>query len=286
MNHVCATHLKAGRRNGESPIHNRIKREVSMKRITLCTVTSMVASAAMFLSTNPSMANEADDKIEATFVESYVYRTYLKDDKIKADSENGTVTLTGTVARESNKALAQDTLENTPGVVGVVNELATTAEVATEKADAKIAGQVKRALFFHSNVSYSATTVAVADGVVTLTGEATSQAQKELTTEYASDIDGVISVTNQMTVAATVPEAVRTPGEKIDDASVTAQVKAALLAHRSTSALRTQVVTRSGEVTLTGIAKNEAEIALVTKLVNDIHGVTGVKNQMTVGVAE
>jgi hypothetical protein len=41
-------------------------------------------------------------------------------------------------------------------------------------------------------------------------------------------------------------------------------------------------VTRNGEVTLTGIAKNDAEKALVTKLVTDIRGVTGVKNQMTV----
>ena len=85
-----------------------------------------------------------------------------------------------------------------------------------------------------------------------------------------------------MTVAAAPEPVERTTGEKIDDASVTAQVKAALLTHHSTSALNTKVETRDGEVTLTGIAKNAAEVSLVTKLVTDIQGVTSVKNQMTV----
>ena len=74
-------------------------------------------------------------------------------------------------------------------------------------------------------------------------------------------------------------------GEKIDDASITAQVKMTLFTHRSTSAVKTKVVTRDGEVTLSGVARNAAEKSLVTKLVEDVHGVTGVKNQMTVAEA-
>ena len=85
-----------------------------------------------------------------------------------------------------------------------------------------------------------------------------------------------------MTVAAAPEKAAQTVVEKIDDASVTAQVKTALLTHRSTSSIKTKVETRNGEVTLTGIAKNAAEKSMVTKLVTDIHGVTSVKNQMTV----
>ena len=85
-----------------------------------------------------------------------------------------------------------------------------------------------------------------------------------------------------MTVAGAPAKAERTESEKIDDASITAQVKTALFTHRSTSSLKTKVVTRDGEVTLTGIAKNAAEKSLVTKLVEDVHGVKGVKNEMTV----
>lgn len=41
-------------------------------------------------------------------------------------------------------------------------------------------------------------------------------------------------------------------------------------------------LTDNGVVTLRGAAKNAAERDLVSKLVNDVQGVTGVNNRMTV----
>jgi osmotically-inducible protein OsmY len=87
-----------------------------------------------------------------------------------------------------------------------------------------------------------------------------------------------------MTIAKTPATPVATTGDKIDDASITAEVKSSLLSHRSTSALHTTVSTTDGVVTLSGIAKNDAEKSLVTKLVTDINGVTGVINNMTIAV--
>jgi osmotically-inducible protein OsmY len=120
----------------------------------------------------------------------------------------------------------------------------------------------------------------VKDGIVTLTGEATSQAQKDLTTEYAKDVEGVKDVKNEMTVA--VAKTSRTVGQNIDDASITAQVKMMLLYHRSTSALNTSVTTKKGVVTLVGKASNAAELKMATKLTNDVNGVKGVKNKMII----
>ena len=61
-------------------------------------------------------------------------------------------------------------------------------------------------------------------------------------------------------VAKTPAQPTETIGEKIDDASITAQVKSSLMSHRSTSALKTKVETTDGVVTLSGIAKNAAEV--------------------------
>jgi len=135
---------------------------------------------------------------------------------------------------------------------------------------------------FHRNVSATATEVTLKDGNVTLRGEAASDAQKELTTEYAKDVDGVKSVKNEMTVATAPAKPDERVGQKIDDASITAQVKTSLLAHHSTSVLNTKVSTTEGVVTVGGIAKNDAEKALVTKLVTDINGVQSVVNNMTI----
>jgi len=78
----------------------------------------------------------------------------------------------------------------------------------------------------------------------------------------------------------------QTVGEKIDDASITAQVKMTLLFHRSTSAVNTKVETNYGVVTLTGRAGSTAEKDLATKLVSDTKGVRGVNNLMTIGPPE
>ena len=257
-----------------------------MKRKAMYPLAFAAAAAAMFVTSAPLRASETDDRIESSFKKTYVYKTYLKDDAIKTEAKDGVVTLTGTVAEESHKALAQETVASLPGVTRVDNQLATKAEVAAENADTWIGRKVKLALLFHRNVNAGKTTVEVKDGIVTLKGEASSTAQKELTTEYAKDIEGVKEVKNEMTVAATPETAERTAGEKMDDASITAQVKTALLTHRSTSSMKTKVETRDGEVTLTGIAKNAAEKSLVTKLVTDIQGVTSVKNEMTVEEAK
>lgn len=257
-----------------------------MNRTAMYQVVLAAGTAAMFATGMTVSASEADARIESSFRKTYVYQTYLKTDDVKAEAKNGVVTLTGTVAEESHKTLAQDTLANMPGVTSVDNKLVTKAEAAAESADASIGKRINLALLFHRNVSYSRTTVEVKDGIVTLKGEAVNEAQKELTAEYAKDIDGVKEVKNQMTIAAAPEKAKRTAGEKLDDASITAQVRTALLIHRSTSSVKTKIVTLKGEVSLTGIARNEAEKSLITKLVGDIHGVTGVKNQMTIEEAK
>jgi osmotically-inducible protein OsmY len=251
----------------------------TMSRLAFATV-----AAVAFTTSAPLRASDMDDQIEASFKKTYVYTTYLKDDSIKAEAKNGLVTLTGAVSEESHKTLAQETAASLPGVTRVDNKLATKAQVAAENADTWIGRKIKLALLFHRNVDADETAVTVKDGVVTLKGQASNAAQKELTTEYAKDIEGVKEVKNEMTVAAKPVMAERTAGAKMDDASVTAQVRTALLTHRSTSAVSTKVETRDGTVTLTGIAKNAAEKSLVTKIVSDIQGVTSVKNEMTVEV--
>lgn len=225
---------------------------------------------------------EIDSRIITAFQNTYVYKTFLNADSVVAVAKDGLVTLTGTVSEESHKILAQKTVAHLPGVVQVDNQLVTEAEVAAENADLWIGRKVKLNLLFHFHVSASGTTVEVKDRVVILRGEASSMAQKELTGEYAGDIEGVKMVKNEMTIAKVASPAEKTARMKMDDASIIAQVYGALMTHRSTSALKTSVEATNGEVTLTGIARNAAEKALATKIVTDIYGVKSVNNQMTV----
>jgi hyperosmotically inducible protein len=248
---------------------------------TLYSISLMVAAVALLAIGMPVHASTMDDRIESTAKKSYVFKTYLQADDIKIQSLDGVVTLTGTVSEESHKSLAQETVAGLPGVETVDNRLEVKGAPPTANSDEWLRDKVKNTLLFHRSVSGSKTEVNVKDGIVTLQGEATSQAQKDLTTEYARDIEGVKEVKNEMTVTETSKKT-RTIGEAIDDASITAQVKMALLYHRSTSALNTKVETKRGVVTLSGKASNAAELNLATKLANDVNGVKGVKNLMAI----
>ena len=84
-------------------------------------------------------------------------------------------------------------------------------------------------------------------------------------------------------VIAKIPGASKeTIGDKIDDASITAQVRMAFLSHHSTSAFKTGVDTNNGVVTLSGKATSGAAKDMATKVANDVHGVTQVINNMTI----
>jgi osmotically-inducible protein OsmY len=240
----------------------------------------MMVVAVMLVLSMPVQASKMDNRIESSAKNSYVFKTYLKADDIKVESEDGAVTLTGTVSEESHKSLAQETVADLPGVKSVDNKLEVKGESPAPMSDAWITSKVKTMFLFHKNVS-AMTEVSTKDGIVTLRGKANNEAQKDLTTEYAKDVEGVKGVNNEMT-GGTIAKKKRTVGEKIDDASITAQVKTTLLYHRSTSALNTKVKTRRGVVTLYGKAKSGAEKNLATKFANDINGVKSVNNRMTI----
>jgi len=241
-----------------------------MKTKNLSVLLVLIASPlALFAS------SATDRKIEDAAKASYNYRTVLED-HVKVSVNDGIVTLTGTVLDKDDKALAADTVENLPGVIAVKNEIKV-EPAFPEKSDGWMAFKIRGRLLVKANVSASTTKVEVKDGNVTLSGTADNLAQKELTAIYAKDIDGVKSVQNDIVVTDKP-----TIGEKLDDASITSQVKFALLTHKSTSALKTKVVTQDGVVLITGEAASDAEKSLVTKLAGDVRGVNKVSNNMIV----
>jgi len=231
-----------------------------MRHFTLNTKAALMTCAGILMMGLPMQASDQDSKIEAAAKSSHNFKSYLKDDNIKVESKEGVVTLTGTVSRDYHKFLPRK----------------------TDQSAARITMKVKTALAFHKQVSAVGTDVNTGKGVVTLTGMADSDARKQLTGEYAKDVEGVTEVRNKLVVSKPAHPPKATIGEKVDDASITAQIKTTLLFRKSTHALATKVHTKNGMVTLHGEARNAAERDLVGKIADDIHGVTMVHNKMTV----
>jgi hyperosmotically inducible protein len=100
---------------------------------------ALLAATSSLLATSPTLcASETDDRIESSAKKSYVFKTQLKDDSVKAESKNGAVTLTGTVSENSHRLLAEDTVESLVtklvtdihGVESVINNMIITVPVA------------------------------------------------------------------------------------------------------------------------------------------------------------
>jgi osmotically-inducible protein OsmY len=243
-------------------------------RIACC----MIASIPAALLADGAM----DRQIEDAASNSYTYKVVL-DGRVNVKADAGAVTLTGTVPDKSDRSLAEETARNLPGVVSVNDEIAVDPSYPLYS-DAWIGFKVHSLLLIRANVSASSTKVTVKDGVVTLTGTAATDAQKDLTGAYANSVSHVKSVVNEIEVKpAPAPE--ESAGNAIDDASITGEVKYALLADSNTSAIRTKVTTDHGVVIITGVAASDAEKDIVTRMAQGVRGVKSVNNLMTVGTS-
>jgi osmotically-inducible protein OsmY len=73
-----------------------------------------------------------------------------------------------------------------------------------------------------------------------------------------------------------------TVGEYIDDAAITAAVKARFVEAKTVDAAAVKVETLNGEVMLSGFAKNSTEKTDAERLAREVKGVKLVRNELTV----
>jgi osmotically-inducible protein OsmY len=187
--------------------------------------------------------------------------------------------------------------------------------IACAQTDAGITGKVKTKFAADDTVKAYQIDVDTKDKVVTLSGNVDSQAAKDQAVALARGTEGVADVVDNITLAggsaalpgespayggaapapggegdaamggnAPNPEPDRPPGTVIDDASITAAVKAKLLADPTVGGLKIDVDTREGIVYLTGDnMKSQAEIDQAIKLAKETSGVKSVDNKLVIG---
>jgi hyperosmotically inducible protein len=180
--------------------------------------------------------------------------------------------------------------------------------VACAQTDAGITGKVKSKLAADDTVKAYQIDVDTKDKVVTLSGNVDSQTAKDQAVALARGTEGVADVVDNITVAggsaampgehpagemgggaamggnAPNPEPDRPVGTVMDDAAITAAVKAKLLADPTVGGLKIDVDTRNGVVYLTADhMKSQTEIDMAIKLAKETSGVKSVENKLVVG---
>lgn len=241
----------------------------------------MAIIAGLLANAAPGRASEADDAIKSAIDKTFMVGTHLKADTIRAESKNGLVTLTGTVAQPYHRSLAKDTAEGVAGVRDVDDQLTVAGGIPVMDSDIWLDAKANASLLFHRDLNATLIILQVKDGTVTMRGFVLDQKQKDLASEYVSYVRGVKLVRDEMTIARKSVLRSNNVAWNMDDASVTAQVKSAFRSNGLISDLNTKVVTVDGVVTVSGVVAKTGDKSLLTKLATDINGVNQVINNTT-----
>ncbi|MGB2880605.1 MAG: BON domain-containing protein [Rhodoferax sp.] len=145
--------------------------------------------------------------------------------------------------------------------------------------DTVMTTKVKTALLGDESIKGFDIKVVTRKGTVQLSGFVDNQTQLDRAVYVAHGVEGVTAVENNMTLkegkAATV-------GNTLDDSIITTRVKTVLLADPDVKGVDIGVVTRKGEVQLSGFVGTQVQIDRAVALAQVVEGVQSVVNQMSV----
>lgn len=150
--------------------------------------------------------------------------------------------------------------------------------VGTEIDDSVVTTRVRSALLADPDVKSLDIKVETRKGNVQLSGFVDSQERIDKAIALVLKVEGVKGVENGMSLRSDKA----TVGNTVDDSVITTRVRSALIADPGVKSFDISVVTRKGEVQLSGYVDNRTQINRVIEIVNGVEGVQKVTNEMTV----
>ncbi len=150
--------------------------------------------------------------------------------------------------------------------------------VGTEIDDSVVTARVKSALLADPDVRSFDFKIETRKGEVQLSGFVDDQTKLDRAIAVTRGVEGVKNIDSKVSVKGTAT----TVGNKIDDGIVTAKVKTALLADAYVKSFDIAVLTRKGEVQLSGFVDNQSQIDRAIEVAHGIEGVRRVGNEMSI----
>jgi hyperosmotically inducible protein len=159
-----------------------------------------------------------------------------------------------------------------------VSAPAATTTVGTEIDDTVVTASVKSALLTDADIKSFDFQVETRKGEVQLSGFAQNQAQIDRAMDLTRNVKGVKSVDNKLSLKG-APTSV---GVGVDDGIVTARVKAAFMNDPDVKSIDVAVVTRKGEVQLSGFVNDQKQMDRAMVVARGVENVTSVSNEMSI----
>ena len=265
----------------------------------------MLASAVLLTMSVPNVfAADAtstavnDARQEAQIWTTYALNPYLRANDLKVVVQNGKAVLTGKVDEKVNKELANAIALGVSGITDVDNQIEIAADYrptlpggsyGERMDDANITAAVKSKLLWSKSTDGANIDVSTKMSVVTLTGAADSQADKEVAGKLAINTRGVSSIRNELQDRGTplteeeraknAKDAESDKSHNFSDGWITTKVKSTYMYSSNVSSNDINVSTNSGIVTLTGKVASGAERSLAIELAQNVRGVKSVSSK-------
>lgn len=212
-----------------------------------------------------------DDQLQKAVLAELNWEPRVTASHIGVAADNGTVTLTGTVASYGQKHAAEMAAGRVKGVKAIAEEIDVKLPFEIKRSDTDIATAATNRLAWDTTTPGDAIKVMVEKGWVTLTGEVEWHFQKEAAEREVRHLTGVVGLSNQITIKA-----------RVDTAHLQDDIQHAL--HRSVffQPERVHVSASDGRVKLTGTVDSWMERQRAGSTAWAAHGATSVENDLIV----
>lgn len=212
-----------------------------------------------------------DRELESNVSEELFWDPKIDSEAVAVATDNGTVTLRGTVGSLRQKREAKMAAQRVFGVSRVNNDLDVRILTDRRRDDADLRGDVLQALMLDTLVPKDVD-ASVEDGFVTLTGSTQWQYQRDEAEFITANILGVTDIENDIDIVAPTPSA----------KDVERSITKALTRDAKLDADNVSVKTSNGRATLTGTVRSFAEHDSAVAAAWSAPGITSVDDRIDV----
>jgi osmotically-inducible protein OsmY len=215
---------------------------------------------------------KTDSQIQQEVLRELKWDTRVAETEIGVTSEDGVVTLRGSVDSYAKRVAAQEAAHRVTGVLDVANDIEVKPGHGTERNDTEIAQAIRRALLWDVWIPEDRIQSTVADGWVTLEGLVSVLRERNDAERAVRRLAGVRGVTNKILVSPT----------DVEPDDVRLVIEDALERRAEREAERIRVAVSDGAVTLTGKVRSWQEKRAVMGAVSHARGVRSVTDHLII----
>lgn len=215
---------------------------------------------------------KTDNEVKQQVLRELKWDSRIGWSQIGVEVMEGVVTLTGVVSSYAQKLAAQEAAHRINGVLDVANEVDVRPEGVLVRSDPEIALAVRHVLEWDALVPDERIKSTVSDGWVTLEGDVDFWHQREDAERTVLRLEGVIGVTNEITVAP----------KRVDAKELRQEIEYALERRADREAERLRIEVRDGAVDLFGRVHSWQEKRAVLGSISHAPGVSAVRDHLRI----